>query len=75
MNIDGLPETGVDAKETCITAPLGQPRIWHDPCDSLPPVLVNRTECDVPYAWVDNDCDPCTPTPAIPAAAGAVARH
>lgn len=72
-NLDGDPDTGVDGKETCLTALPGE-TFTFSPIDhcGLPDTLRERPEyrpvaivspnCTGPNSnqWVNFDCDPCT---------------
>ena len=61
MDLDGDRLTGVNGRETCLTAlPDGTPYVWRNPCDpGGPPRRFAGTACD-PSAYVDNDCNRCT---------------
>lgn len=72
FNLDGNDSTGVDGRESCI-ARNGVNLIWQDPCDSLNSTTIevdSTMTCDTPALWVNNDCDPCTPTPYTDFCAG-----
>lgn len=62
-DVDGNPRTGVIAKETCLRIAPGDAHLfWVDPCDSTTQTgrEIKNTTC-VPEAYVDADCDVCTP--------------
>jgi len=71
-DLDGDPGTGVDGKETCLTAEPGEPwvfdYVYHcglpDTLREYPefwPVRITEPTCDLrPVQWADFDCDPCT---------------
>jgi hypothetical protein len=71
-DIDGNPDTGVDGKETCLTAFPGESYTFApiDHCglpDTLRehpeyrPIVITAASCDEnPNQWVDFDCDMCT---------------
>jgi hypothetical protein len=61
-DLDGQIDTGVDGRETCIATAPDDPFHWIDPCGG-PSKTFAGSVCTDPYAWVDNDCDPCTPNP------------
>jgi hypothetical protein len=69
VDLDGIPTTGIDGRETCIAQPL-HPYVWIDPCDSLHTIQVGAMTCDMDSAWVDMDCNPCTPQPSNEFCAG-----
>ncbi|MBU1698863.1 MAG: hypothetical protein KJ970_13710 [Candidatus Eisenbacteria bacterium] len=60
-DVDGLSDTGVDGKETCISPPPGVSYHWNDPCDPEHSIWFEDNSCDEAGSWVDNDCNPCTP--------------
>jgi hypothetical protein len=64
---DGHPRTGCDGAETCLTAPPGECFFWTDPCTMQGERRkVCYNDCRRPMAWVDNDCDCCTPPQSHP---------
>jgi hypothetical protein len=60
-DVDTNPATGVDGRETCLTAlPDGSAYEWRDPCDTLGTrINFKNTTCEPDY-YVNNDCNDCT---------------
>jgi hypothetical protein len=63
-DIDGLPWTGIDGRETCIPSEPGDSLVYVPLCDSLGDSQVLHGTCEDAESWVDNDCNPCTPNTA-----------
>ncbi len=60
-DLDRNPETGVKGRETCVETDPGDPFLWIAPCAASGFFNFDGTTCEDPEAWVDADCDPCTP--------------
>jgi hypothetical protein len=63
-DLDGRPETGVIGRETCVTTPAGEPFTYELECPTLQLLEFEDTSCDQGSAWINADCDFCTPNSA-----------